>query len=102
MSGGYVRRVVNYCSKWVEMFPMRSAKTPFIANILIKDIFTRCGTPMYLVSVQFTSQLLNETCKQWGVVQKLTTAYHPQTNLIERVNKVLKTMIASYIHDSHK
>ncbi|CAM4600745.1 unnamed protein product [Leuciscus chuanchicus] len=101
----YLLVVVDYCSKWVEMFPMRSAKTPFIANILIKDIFTRWGTPVYLVSdrgPQFTSQLLKETCKQWGVVQKLNTAYHPQTNLIERVNKVLKTMIASYIHDSHK
>jgi len=60
----YVLVVVDYCSKWVEMFLMRSAKTPFIANILIKDIFTRWGTPVYLVSdrgPQFTSQLLNET-----------------------------------------
>ncbi len=92
----YLLVVVDYCSKWVELFAMRSAKTPLIANILVKDIFMRWGTPVNLVSdrgPQFTSQLLNETCKQWGVIQKLTTAYHPQTNLTERVNRVPKTMI---------
>ncbi len=84
---------------------MRSAKIPLIANTLVKDIFTRWVTPVYLISdrgPQFTSQLLNETCKQWGVIQKLTTAYHPQTNLTERVNRVLKTMISSYVRDNNK
>ncbi len=33
--------------------------------------------------------------------QKLTTSYHPQTNLTERVNKTLKTMIASFVGDKH-
>ena len=30
--------VVDYCSKWVEAFPLRVAKTPQIAAILIKDL----------------------------------------------------------------
>lgn len=101
----YLLVIVDYCSKWVEMFPLRSAKTPQIARILVEDIFTRMGMPAYLVSdrgAQFTSQLLGQVCKQWGVIQKLTTAYHPQTNLTERVNRNLKTMIASYVGDHHK
>ncbi len=40
-------------------------------------------------------------CKDWGVGQKLTTSYHPQTNLTERVNKTLKTMIASFVGDNY-
>lgn len=32
-----------------------------------------------------------------GVTQKLTTAYHPQTNLSKKVNRTLKTMIASFV-----
>ncbi len=59
----------------------------------------------YLVSnrgPQFASQLLNATCRQWGEIQKLTTAYHLQTNLTERVNKTLKIMIASCIKDSNQ
>ncbi|KAG1945241.1 thy-1 membrane glycoprotein [Pimephales promelas] len=96
---------VDYCSKWVELFALRSSKTHLITNILIKEMFTRWGTPLYLVSdrgPQFTGQLLSDTCKRWGVVQKLTTAYHPQTNLTERVNRTLKTMIASFVHDNHR
>ena len=96
--------VVDYCSKWIELFPIHTAKAPQIANILIREIFTQWGTPVYLVSdrgPQFTSQLLHEVCKEWGVVQKLTTAYHPQTNLTERVNRTLKTMIASFVKDNH-
>lgn len=80
---------VDYCSKWVELFPLRVAKAPQIARILIDEIFKRWGTPVYLVSdrgAQFTSNLINLVCKQWGVIQKLTTAYHPQTNLTERIN----------------
>lgn len=74
--------VVDYCSTWVELFPLRQAKAPRIAQIMIEEIFTRWSTPAYLVSdrgAQFTSNLLSQVCKQWGVVQKLTTAYQPQT-----------------------
>lgn len=97
--------IVDYCSKWVELFPLRAARAPQIAKILVEEIFTRWGTPAYLVSdrgAQFTSNLINLVCKQWGVIQKLTTAYHPQTNLTERVNRNLKTMIASYVGDQHR
>lgn len=96
--------VVDYCSKWVEMFPLRTAKTLQIAWVLVEEIFTRWGTPTYLVSdrgVQFTSQLLSTVCKQCGVIQNLTIAYPPQTNLTERVNRNLKTMIA-YVGDQHR
>ncbi len=84
---------------------MRTAKASLISRILVEEIFTRWGIPAYLVSdrgTQFTSHLLDLLCKQWGVIQKLTTAYHPQTNLTERVNRNLKPMIASYVGEQHK
>uniref|UniRef100_A0A3P9MP57 Gypsy retrotransposon integrase-like protein 1 n=1 Tax=Oryzias latipes TaxID=8090 RepID=A0A3P9MP57_ORYLA len=96
--------VVDYYSKWVELFPLRDSKTPRIIKILIEEIFTRWGVPQYLVSdrgPQFTSSLLIDLCNTWGVVQKLTTSYHPQTNLTERVNRTLKTMIASFVGQHH-
>lgn len=96
--------IVDYCSKWVELFPLRVAKAPQIARILVEEIFTRWGTPMYLVSdrgTQFTSQLITLVCKQWNVVQKIATTAHPQTNLTKRINRMLKTMIASYVQDHH-
>lgn len=36
------------------------------------------------------------------MIQKLTTAYHPQTNLTERINRTLKTMLASYVQENHR
>lgn len=44
----YILVVVDYGSKWVELFPLRSQKNPIIANILIKDFFTWWGTSTYL------------------------------------------------------
>ncbi len=101
----YLLVTVDYCSKWVEVFPLRSAKSPLITNIIIKEIFTRWGVPTYLVSnrgSQFTSQHRHPTCRQWGAIQKLTSADHPQTNLTERVNRTLKIMIASYVKENHR
>lgn len=97
--------VVDYGSKWVELFALRDAKTPKVCQILKNEIFTSWGVPAYLVSdrgPQFTSQLMSSLCESWGVAQKLTTAYHPQTNLTERVNRTLKTMIASFVGDHHQ
>lgn len=36
------------------------------------------------------------------MIQKLTTAYHPQTNLTEHINRTLKAMIASYVGNQHR
>ncbi len=41
--------IVDYCSKWVELFPLRQAKSPQITRILVEEIFTRWGTPAFLV-----------------------------------------------------
>ncbi|MGH0151380.1 UNVERIFIED_CONTAM: hypothetical protein FKN15_026540 [Acipenser sinensis] len=92
--------IVDYYTKWVEVFPLRDGKTHRIVQLLTQEIFTRWGTPKYLVSdrgAQFTSGVLIEVCKKWGVTRKLTTSYHPQSNLTERVNRTLKPMIASFV-----
>ncbi len=33
---------------------------------------------------QFVSSVFREVCEKWRVTPKLTTAYHPQTNMTER------------------
>lgn len=79
---------------------MRAAKATTIMQILTEAISTRWGTPAFIISdrgTQFTSNLLAQLCKQWQVTQKLTSAYLPQSNLTERVNWNLKTMIAMYV-----
>ncbi len=41
----YLLVIVDYFSKWVEVFPTRAAKSATIEQILIEEIFTRWGTP---------------------------------------------------------
>uniref|UniRef100_H3B6N1 Integrase catalytic domain-containing protein n=1 Tax=Latimeria chalumnae TaxID=7897 RepID=H3B6N1_LATCH len=95
---------VDYYAKWTETFPLRNATAKTISSQLITEIFTRYGTPRYLLSDrgrQFISEITQQVCNDCGVVQKFTTAYHPQCNFTERVNKTLKAMIASYVHGLH-
>lgn len=97
--------VVDYYTRWVELFPLRDAKTPRVCAILKDEIFTRWGVPAFMVSdrgPQFTSQVMSSLCQSWGVGQKLSTSYHPQTNMTERVNRTLKTMIASFVGQHHQ
>lgn len=65
----YLLVVVDYYTKWVEIFPLRDSKTPCLVKILREKIFTCWGVPQYLVSergAQFTSTLLSDLCKTWG------------------------------------
>lgn len=97
--------VVDYYSKWVELFALRDATTPRVCKILKDEIFTRWGVPAYMVSdrgPQFTSKLMSNLCESWGVTKKLTTAYHPQTNLTERVNRNLRAMIGAFVGQHHQ
>ena len=97
--------VVDYFTRWVEMFPLKDSKAHRITAILIEEIFTRYGVPRQMVSdrgPQFTGQVMTDVCKTWGVIQKFTTSYHPQANLTERANRTIKTMIASFVGENHK
>lgn len=48
------------------------------------------------------SPIFQELCRNWNIADKMTTAFHKQTNLTERINSTLKTMVASYFGDNHK
>jgi len=101
----YIMVVVDYYTRWVEIFPMRTATASSITRILRTEVLTRWGVPEYILSdrgSQFVSSIFQELCAQWKVMPKLTTAYHPQTNMTERVNRTLKCMIASYVEDNHR
>lgn len=47
------------------------------------------------------SELFEHVVSALGSVHRLTTAYHPQTNATERVNRTLKTAIRAYVGDKH-
>ena len=96
--------VVDHFSKWVELFAIRDAKAPAICDLLEKEIFCRWGAPSSILSdnaTNFRSRSFAKLCENWGIKQKFTASYHPQCNITERVNRNLRTMIASYIQSKH-
>jgi transposase InsO family protein len=91
--------VVDYFTRWIELFPLHSTISTQIAEILMNEIFTRYGLPKFILSdngPQFVSNIFRNFCETFGIEQKLTANYHPQSNMTERVNRTLKPLIAIY------
>ncbi len=101
----YLLFFVDYYTRWVELYLLQRATAETISRILTQEILTRWGLSNYLLSVQvsqFICSIFKAICDKWSLKQKMTSAYHPQTNMTERINQTLKTMISSYVGDNHK
>ncbi|CAF1393237.1 unnamed protein product, partial [Rotaria sp. Silwood1] len=99
----YLLVVVDYFTRWVELFPLRTTTSSDIANILVNEIICRWGCPTYILSdngPQFISELFTNICSSLGIKNKNTSNYHPQTNMTERVNRNLKPMLAQYAQEN--
>jgi hypothetical protein len=99
----YLLVVVDYFTRWVELFPLRTTTSNDIATILIDEIICRWGCPTHILSdngPQFISELFTNICSSLGIRNKNTSNYHPQTNMTERVNRNLKPMIAQYAQEN--
>ena len=93
--------IVDYFTRWIEVFPLRTTTSIDIAQIMMNEVFTRYGMPTFILSdngPQFVSNLFEHFCKTIGIQQKFTANYHPQTNLTERVNRTLKPMLSIFAH----
>ena len=89
----YILTFTEYCSRYVEAFLLQNTQAQTIAQILVKEICFRFGTPQELLSdlgSNFISELVHHTCKLLGIMRIYTTPYHPQTNgLIEKFHSTL-------------
>uniref|UniRef100_A0A8C1VC12 Gypsy retrotransposon integrase-like protein 1 n=1 Tax=Cyprinus carpio TaxID=7962 RepID=A0A8C1VC12_CYPCA len=100
----YILVFMDYFSKWVEVSAVREATAQVATSKLLSEVFARHGTPTYLISDRgspFISELFNHVLITLGSEHRLATAYHPQTNATERVNRSLKTAIRAYVGTKH-
>uniref|UniRef100_A0A3Q0R4V2 Gypsy retrotransposon integrase-like protein 1 n=1 Tax=Amphilophus citrinellus TaxID=61819 RepID=A0A3Q0R4V2_AMPCI len=100
----YILVFVDYFSKWIEVSAVREATAQVAADKFITEIFAQHGSPSNLISdrgTPFVSDLFEHVLSTLGTEHRLTTAYHPQTNATERVNRTLKTAIRAYVDDKH-
>ncbi|GKE37011.1 reverse transcriptase domain-containing protein [Tanacetum coccineum] len=101
----YILVAIDYASKWVEAqaFPTSDARN--IVNSP-KRLFARFIIPKALISdrrTHFCNYQMEKAMKQYGLVHRFSTAYHPQTNgQVENTNRALKRILEKTIGNNRK
>ncbi len=95
--------IVDSCTRWVELHPVKDLKAESIAVKLIEH-FGRFGPPQEILTDQGTEykNQLVESLTQWQKVSHLLTPIahsHEQNSRVERVNKELKNHFKIYLGD---
>nr|XP_009758085.1 PREDICTED: uncharacterized protein LOC104210812 [Nicotiana sylvestris] len=103
---GYILVAVNYVSKWVEAIALPTNDAKVVVSFVKKHIFTRVGTPRVLISdggTHFCNKLLNNVLAKYGVKNKVSTAYHPQTSAqVEVSNREVKQILEKTVSGKRK
>lgn len=101
----YILSIVDYFSKFPFFFPLRSINAKNIATILEDNVFMLTGVPDCIVcdnGKQFQSHIFKNLAAKYNIKLSYTALYHPQANAVERVHRVLKTMLSSYVSDHQR
>lgn len=106
-SSGYSYLLVmqDLFTKWIEIAPLRSANGNAIANQINKLVITRWGTPKVLHSdngTEFKNKVIEEYAKDHQIHHSYIPPYRAEANPVERVNRVMKTMIMAYVGQDHR
>ena len=93
---------VDAFSKFVWLFPLRSATAQLTAQVLRTQLFQHFGIPATLVSdngTQFTSHLFKRLCFGHGIRHVTTSPYYPQPSHAERFNRNLRSALIAFHAD---
>ena len=85
-----------------ELKPLRDAKA--VARALEKLVLFRWETPDYFLpdnGKEFVNKFLDEILKEYRI-KHVTTPYHSQTDPVERRNRTLRTIIATFVESDHR
>ena len=100
----YILVVQDLFTKWIDVIPLRAVTGKKIGSALRECVLNRWGAPKLLLTdngTEFVNGILRQFAEEFNIVHTTTPPYHPQANPVERVNRVLKTMIISYIEKDH-
>lgn len=101
----YILSVLDCFSKFVLLFPIRSATTKIIIKVMEEYVFLVYGAPGRIITdngVQFKSKDFQSLLTEYGVKVLPISNYHPQANPVERVHRTIKTMLTAYVGENHK
>lgn len=101
----YILSVCDCFSKFVLLFPMRTATAATVTRLIEDHVFLIFGAPNKIITdngVQFRSHLFTNKMREYDVKICYTANYHPQSNPVERIHRVVKTMLTSYVADNQR
>lgn len=101
----YVVVFMDLFTRWIELKPLRRADGKSVVRAFEELILFRWETPRFFLTdngKEFANKFLIKTLNEYGITHTTTPPYHPQANPVERVNRTLKTMIATYVGNNHR
>jgi len=84
-------------------FPVRKVSSQIVVDCLERSYFPIYGTPRSIVTDNasvFRSKQIRLLCFRWAVEHITTTPYYPQSSLVERVNRNLKSALKIFHSES--
>ena len=100
----YLLVLQDLFTKWVECCPLRKATGKRIREAIEELVIYRWGTPRVLLTdngTEFVNRDIQALTQRCGI-HHAVPPYHPQANPVERVNRVLKTMITAFVDRDHR
>ncbi|XP_027368313.1 uncharacterized protein LOC113874275 [Abrus precatorius] len=102
----YILLVVDYVSKWVEAKATRTDDTRVVVDFVKSYIFYKFGFFIALISDQrshFCNRIMATLLQKFGVMHKVFTPYHPQTNgQAETSNREIKQILEKTVLPNKK
>lgn len=102
----YILLAVDYVSKWVEAKATKFDDSKTVAEFLKSRIFARFGIPKAIISdrgTHFVNKTIAALLKKYHVTQRISTAYHPQSNgQAEVSNREVKSILEKTVAPSRK
>ncbi|RDX75982.1 hypothetical protein CR513_44064, partial [Mucuna pruriens] len=102
----YILLVVDYVSRWVKAIATKTNDAKVVVDFLKSNILCRFGVSKALTSDQgshFCNRAMSSLLHKYGVMPRIATAYHPQTNgQAEVFNKEIKKTLQKMTNPNRK
>ncbi|RDY10701.1 hypothetical protein CR513_04735, partial [Mucuna pruriens] len=102
----YIMLAVDYVSRWVEAIATKTNDAKVVVNFLKSNIFYWFGVPKELISYQgshFCNKAMSSLLHKYGVIHRIATAYHPQSNgQAEVFNKEIRKTLQKITNPNRK
>ena len=101
----YVLVFQDMFTKWIEIVSLRKANGRSVQKAFQDVVVFRWGTPEILFTdngTELVNNLIAKAAAELGIRHTTTPPYHAQANPVERMNRVIKTMIASFVDNDNR